>query len=164
MIDILPKNCMRHDALAGTLSWWSCQSQSARSCGLLNHLNSFCRVMFKFNAKFDAGLLLYSVILNTMATEYKCSLNGISCLCWLGQWSHHCSYMCIPVHSPGCQVILSVTQTILVILTMAGLFLDWPCTSGRNESTVPKRYRNNRRWQISGEDCCIHKQWNTIQP
>ena len=29
------------------------------SCGLLNNLNSFCRGMFKLNAKFDADLLLY---------------------------------------------------------------------------------------------------------
>ena len=53
------KLCMRHDAWAGTLSWWSCQSPVAHSCGLLNHLNSFCGGMFKFNAKVDAELLLY---------------------------------------------------------------------------------------------------------
>ena len=41
------------------LSRWSCQSPAAHSCSLLNHRNSFCRGMFKLNAKFDADLLLY---------------------------------------------------------------------------------------------------------
>ena len=29
------------------------------SCGLLNHLNSFCGGMFKLDTKYDADLLLY---------------------------------------------------------------------------------------------------------
>ena len=45
--------CMRCDAWAGVLSWWRCQSPVAQSCGLVNHLNSFRRGMFKFNAKLD---------------------------------------------------------------------------------------------------------------
>ena len=49
----------------------------AHSCGLLNHLNCFCRGMFKLNTKFDADLLLYSVILNAMATQCTCSLNSV---------------------------------------------------------------------------------------
>ena len=49
-----------HDAWAGIL-WWSCLSPVAHSCGLLNHPNSFCRGMFKLNAKFDVGWLLYSL-------------------------------------------------------------------------------------------------------
>ena len=53
---------MRHDAWAGALLWWSCQTPAvfAHSCGLLNHPNSFCERMFKLMAKFDAELLLYS--------------------------------------------------------------------------------------------------------
>ena len=39
--------------------WESCQSPVAHSCSLLNHPNSFCRGMFKLNAKFDAYSLLY---------------------------------------------------------------------------------------------------------
>ena len=39
---------------------WSCHLPVAHSCGLLSHLNSFHRGMFKLNAKFDADLLLYS--------------------------------------------------------------------------------------------------------
>ena len=49
----------------------------AHSCSLVNHPNSFCRRMFKLNAKLDADSLLYSVILNVMATQHTCSLNGV---------------------------------------------------------------------------------------
>ena len=51
--------CTRHDAWAGALLWWSCQSPVVHSCSLLNHLNSFCRGIFKLNAKFEADSLLY---------------------------------------------------------------------------------------------------------
>ena len=63
-----------------------------------------------------------SVILNATATQYTCSLNGFYCPHWLVHWSRHCSHMCIPVHSPWLPGYIDVTQTILVILTMAGLF------------------------------------------
>ena len=56
------KFCTRRDAWAGTLLWWICQSLVAHGCGLLSHPNSFCRGMFKLNAKFDTDSLLYSVI------------------------------------------------------------------------------------------------------
>ena len=55
------KLCMRHDAWAGMLLWWSCLSPVAHSWGLLNHPNSFYRGMLKLNANFDADLLLYSL-------------------------------------------------------------------------------------------------------
>ena len=45
---------------------------------------------------------------------------------WLVQWSHHCSCMCIPVHSLWLPGYINVVQTILVILTMAGLFPNIP--------------------------------------
>ena len=54
------KLSMRHDAWAGTLLSWSCQSPVAHSCGLLNNLSSFHRRIFKLNAKFGADSLLYS--------------------------------------------------------------------------------------------------------
>ena len=41
-----------------------------------------------------------SVILNAMATQYTCSFNSLYHPHWLVQWSHHCSHICIPVHSP----------------------------------------------------------------
>ena len=93
---------------------------------LLKHLNSFCRGMLTLNAKFDADLLLYSVILGVMATQCTCSLNGVHHPHWLVQCSHHCSHMHIPVHSPWLPGYIDVAQTVLVILTMAGLFPDRP--------------------------------------
>ena len=65
-----------------------------------------------------------SIILNVTATQYTCSLNGVYCPHWLVQWSHHCSPMCMPVHSPWLPGYIDVVQTIPIILTMAGLFLD----------------------------------------
>ena len=59
--DILPKNCLRCDAWVGALSWWSCQSPVAHSCGLLNHPNSFHGGTFKLNIKSDAHSLLYTL-------------------------------------------------------------------------------------------------------
>ena len=41
---------------------------------------------------------------------------------WLVQWSHHCSHTCMPVHPPWLPGYINVVQTILIILTMAGLF------------------------------------------
>ena len=63
----------------------------------------------------------------TMATQYTCSLNGIYCPHWLVQWSCHCSHMCIPVHSPWLPGCIDVLQTVLIMLTMAGLFQERPC-------------------------------------
>ena len=82
--------------------------------------------MFKLNAKFDADSLLYTVILNVMATQYTCLLNGVYRPHWLVQWSCHCSHKHIPVHFPQLPGYTDVVQTILIILTMAGLFLDRP--------------------------------------
>ena len=59
-------------------------------------------------------------------TVHMSLLNRIYCPHWLVQWSCHCSHMCIPVHSPWLPGCMDVTQTILVILTMAGLFPDRP--------------------------------------
>ena len=113
--------------VSSALLWWSCQSPVAHSCGFFNHLNSFCGGMFKFNTKFDVNFSsTCSVILNATAAQYKCSLNGIYCPHWLAQWSHHCSHMCIPVHSPWLPGYIEVAQTVLIMLTMVGLFLDRP--------------------------------------
>ena len=67
-----------------------------------------------------------SVILNVMATQYICSLHGVYCPHWWVEWSHHCSHLHIPVHSLWLPGYINVVQTILVILTMAGVFLDRP--------------------------------------
>ena len=118
------KPFMKRGAWAGILSWWSCQSPVAHSCSLLNHLNSSHRGMFKLNAKLDADSLLFLFILNSMAKEDTCSLNGVYHPHWPVQWSRHCSHMCIPVQSPWLPGNINVVQTVLVILTMAGLFPD----------------------------------------
>ena len=68
---------MRHDAWVGTLSWWSSPSPVAHSCGLLNHLNSFCGGMFKLNAKFDADSLLY------LLSHFECNGHTVH---MLTQW------------------------------------------------------------------------------
>ena len=134
------KLCIRHDAWASVLLWWSFQLPVAHSCGLLSHPNHFHRGTFKLNAKVDADSLLYllshfecdkiwckfivllsQVTLNAAATQYTCFLSSIYCPYWISQWSCHCSCKCIPVHSPWLPGYTDVTQTILVILTMAGL-------------------------------------------
>ena len=63
-----------------------------------------------------------SVILNVMPAQYTRSLNGIYCPHWLVKWSHHCSRVCIPFYSLWLPGYVDVAQTILIILTMAGLF------------------------------------------
>ena len=63
-----------------------------------------------------------SVILNVTTTQYTCSLSGVYHPHWLVQWSCHCSHMRIPVHSPQWPHHINVTQTVLVVLTMAELF------------------------------------------
>ena len=107
-----------------------------RDCGKMSetgedrwsiHLNTFCGGMFKLNAKSDADSLLYSLShFECEAHTDACSLNGIYHPHWLVQWSRHCSHMLIPVHSPWPAGYIDVLQTVLVIVTMAGLFLDRP--------------------------------------
>ena len=75
-----------------------------------------------------------SVILNATATQYTCSLNGVYRPHWLVQWSHHCSRMCIPVHSPWLPGYINVSKTVRLIVTMAGLFPDRPCTYTQRKS------------------------------
>ena len=60
------------------LLWWSFQLPVAHSQGLLNHPNSFLRVMFKLNAKFDAHSLLYSL------RHFECNSHTVH---MLTQWS-----------------------------------------------------------------------------
>ena len=99
--DVSPKNCSRHDAWVGMLSWWSFQSPVVHSCCLLNQSNSLCRGMFKLNAKFDADSLLY------LLSHFECDghtvhihAQSIASTTPLTSRSRHCSCMCIPVHSP----------------------------------------------------------------
>ena len=92
---------------------------------LLNHLNSFHRVMFKLNTNLmHIDCCTCSVILNVMTTQYTCSLTGVYHPHWLVQWSRHGSHMLIPVHSPWLPGYIDVSQNFLVILTIAVLFPD----------------------------------------
>ena len=109
------------------LSWGSCQSPVAHSCCLLNHPNSFrggCSSLVQNWMQIHCST--HSVILDVTATQYTCSLNSIYCPHWLAEWSHHCSRMHIPVHSPWMPGYTSVVQIVLLILTTAGLFPDRP--------------------------------------
>ena len=110
------KNCRRHDAWAGALLWWSCQSPAAHSCGLLNHPNSFLIIQTEHSEECSSLMQIFlqihcstcPVILSVTATQYACSLNGIYHPHWLVQWSRHCSHLCIPVHSPWLPVYSKV--------------------------------------------------------
>ena len=112
--------------------WACCLDEAANhlpvvhSCSHLNHPNTFCRGMFRLNATLDAAPLLFSVILNVKTTRYTCSLNSIYWPHWLVQWSSHWSCMCIPVHSSWLPGYMDVTKTILIILTIVGVFLERP--------------------------------------
>ena len=120
--DVLPKNSAQyvvheqvhchHEAanhqLPIAVAFWIIQTVSMGECSNLNLMQIHCSI--------------HSVILNEMATQYTCSLNGVYHLCWLVQWSHHCSLICIPVHSPWLPDYIDTAQTILIILTIAGLF------------------------------------------
>ena len=98
-----------------TVAFWIIWIVSAEECSrLMQKLLQIC-------------CSTHSVILNVMATQYTCSLNGVYCPHWLVQWSPHCSTMCIPVYSPWLPGYINVAHTVLVILTMAGIFLDIPC-------------------------------------
>ena len=74
----------------------------------------------------------HSAILNATAMEYTCSLSGVYHPHWLVLTTSEvviCSHRHIPVHSPWLPGYIDVVQTVLIILTMAGLFLDRPCTT-----------------------------------
>ena len=108
--------CLCHVCTALTASspkaFWIFQMLSAEECSSLmqNLMQIRCSAHW--------------VILNVMTTQYTCPLNSIYRPHWLVMLSHHCSHMYIPVHSPWLPGYIDVVQTILVILTMAGLFLD----------------------------------------
>ena len=122
--DVSPKN----SAWVSALPWWSCQSPVAHSQGFwitqivsAEEYSSFMQNLIQIHCP------THSVILNAGATQCTRSLNRVYHPHWLVQWSHHCSHMCIPVLSPWLSGYIDVVQTLLVILTMTGPFLDRPC-------------------------------------
>ena len=94
---------------------------------LLSHLNSFHRGMFKLNTKYDAESLLYSL------SQFEWDGHTVH---MLTQWhlppprtSAVKSSLFMPGHSsplPQLPGYIYVTPTVLVVLTMAGLFLGRP--------------------------------------
>ena len=97
------------------------------SGSLLNHPNSFHRGMFKLNAKFDADSLLY------LLTHFECNSHTVHMLAHghlqppLTGIVKLSLYTNIPVQSPWLLSYMDVVETVLIILTMAGLFPDRPC-------------------------------------
>ena len=110
--------------------FWIIQIVYAEECSILmqNMMQTHCST--------------HSVIMNVMAAQYTCSLKGIYHPLCLVQWSHHCSHMCIPVHSPWMPSYTDVTQTILIILTMAGLFLVYTFLSTDDFNILITTLRN----------------------
>ena len=129
--DVLPKNCTRHDAWAGMLSGHIVVRKLpvAHSCGLLSHQNNVC-LMQKCSSWMQNLMQIHcstrSVILKVTATQYTHSLNGLYRPHWLVQWSHPCSRMRIPVHSPWLPGYICMIQVTLIILTTTCLFPDRP--------------------------------------
>ena len=90
----------------------------------------------------------HSVILNARATQCTCSLNGMYHPHWLVQWSHHCSRMHIPFHFLWLSGYMDVMQTLLIILTMAGLFLDRPHIHLPHFSEQMKKWENHTEMML----------------
>ena len=63
-------------------------------------------------------------------TTYTYSLNRIYSPYQLALWRHHISRMRIQVQSPWLPGCIHVSQIILILFTMVGLFQDTPCVSG----------------------------------
>ena len=124
--DVSPKKpCMRRDAWASVLWWWSYQSPAAHSCSLLNHLSSFRRGMFKFNTKLDADSLLYSL------NYFECNSHTVHMLsqqCLLSPLTNTVkSALFIYVQSSPLSLAARLHRchaNVPIILTVAGLFLD----------------------------------------
>ena len=97
-----------------------------------------------------------SVILNGMAIQYTYSINRIYHPHWLVQWSRHCSRMHIPVHSPLLPGYIDVSQTVLIKLTMVGLFPDRPCIFLLHTSHAPRMKPSPYSWlpAISNTENC----------
>ena len=99
------------------------------------------------------------------ARSVTCSLNSVYRPHWLVEWSHHCSHMCIPVHSPWLPGYVNIVQTVLVTLTVDGLFPDRPEMQGvwhivgmqqifREWSNKPSILRGHRERSFS-----VQEQW-----
>ena len=71
---------MRCDAQVGMLSWWSCQSPVAIAAAFwIIQIVSMEECSRLTQNSMQICCSTHSVILNAMATQYTCSLNGIYC-------------------------------------------------------------------------------------
>ena len=124
---------------------------------LLNYLNSFCRVMVKLNAKFDADLLL------CLLSHFECYNHTIHVLT---QWhllpngqvqcTSHCSHMCIPVHRPWLSGHVNIAQNILHYINNGWTFsrqssyVKIGTTPGAAARELPVACRNRVKWLETG--------------
>ena len=141
--------CMRCDGWARVLSWWSCQSPVVHSCSLLNHW---------IVSTEECSILMQNLMQIHCSTQSLCMWQPHSTHAhamasiaphWPVQWSHHWSHLHIPVHAPWLPVYINVTQTVLIILTMAGLFPDRPRISFKFRFLLPD-CRLPIRWHVFG--------------
>ena len=72
--------------------------------------------------------LMHIHCMNATTTQYTRSLNSMYWPHCLVQWSRYCAHMDIPVPSPWLPGYIDGTQTVLITVTMAGLFPERPCT------------------------------------
>ena len=94
---------------------------------LLNHSNSFCRWMSKFEAKLDADSLIYS------PSRCECdshTINKLAQRCLTATWLDPCESNCTRMHSKVSSdwlpSYIKATWPALKIFKMAGYFLDGP--------------------------------------
>ena len=103
------------------------QSTLALSCGLPNHLNSFHG---KCSSLMSNVMQIFSCVAQSFWMWWPHSTyshsTGVCWYHWLVQWSCHCSCMHILVPSPYLPGYTDVTETILVMLTLAGRFPGRP--------------------------------------
>ena len=129
---------------------------------LLNHLSSFCGVLLSLMQNWmQMHCSTCSVILNAMATQYRCSLNEVYCPHWLVQCSHHCALMHFPVYSPWLPGYINIMQTILIILTMAVLFLDIPFMYTHTHMHTHHMHMKTTYTYIYMTYTCSHRETNT---
>ena len=140
--DVSPKSSA-YDVMHEWVHWWSCQSPVAHSCSLLNHLNSLHRGMLKFNAVFDAYSLFYSQLFwmwwpHATHAHSVASTAPLTSTVKSSLFTHvHSSPLCLAAR------LHDAVQTVLIILTMVGLFPDRPQMF--TEGGVGAR-KNSNRW------------------
>ena len=103
--------------------------------------------MFKLNTKCDADSLLYSVVLNAMATythaHSTVSTAPLTSTVMSSFFTH--AHASPPSLLPG---YVDVAQTVLIMLTMVDLFLDRPHIHASRGSDKLMYLRNSKRTTV----------------